>query len=124
MKSTIAVALLASAFLPLATHAEGADDAAPRATRAAYLAVAYADTPQGVMAKLAVVSCARAEAPAAAFEIRETVVTSTQDIVVRMIDPDDREISRTVGSAAICQYGRFAAAYFDRMQHSSNGRAQ
>ncbi len=120
MKPTIAMALAASAFLTPATRAEGVEDAPAKPARAAYLAVAYADTLQGMLAKLAVASCARAEAPAAVFEIRETAVTSEQDIVVRMIDADDHEISRTVGSAAVCQYGRFAAAYFDRTRHPSN----
>ena len=118
MKSTIAAALLASAFLAPATRAEGLADG-PVTHGAAYLAVDYADTERGIVARLVVRSCARAEAPSVDYEIRETLVTSKEDIVVRMVGADGREISRTVGGAAVCQYGRFAAAYFARAQEQS-----
>jgi hypothetical protein len=119
MKSTIVAALLASGFLAPAIGAEAAGSSPVAHAPAAYLAVDYADTERGIMARLAVKSCARAEAPTAAFEIRETLVASPDDIVVRMIGADGREISRTVGSAALCQYGRFAAGYFARVEARS-----
>jgi hypothetical protein len=119
MKSIVVAVFLASGFLASATGAQGGGSGPAAHAATAYLAVDYADTERGILARLAVRSCARAEAPTANFEIRETLVTSPEDIVVRMVGADGREISRTVGSAALCQYGRFAAGYFARVDGQS-----
>ncbi len=119
MKATITVSLAASAFLAFATRAEEPVNTPPKTPFAAYLAVDYADTLQGVQAKLVVSSCARNEEPTANLAIHETMVASSEDIVVRVIGDDGQEISRYAGTAAVCQYARFAAAYFVRARHAS-----
>jgi len=107
MKSTIAAALIVSALLAPATRAQGLADG-PVTPVAADMAVDYADAERGIVDRLVVQRCVRAEAPSADYEIRETLVASQEDIVVRM-----------VGGIAACQDGRLAAAYFARAQEQS-----
>lgn len=79
----------------------------------AHLEVAYAPSLQGTEAMFAVRVCSRGEGRDAPL-VRETLVDGKDDIVVRLVSADGREISRYAGSAAVCDYAKFAAAFVAR----------
>lgn len=115
MRMTLVAALLVGSFVASSALAEGAANVPAARSPAAYLAVDYPDTARGILAKFALRACAQAGGSNADFEIRERSIASTGEILVRMVDAEGHEISRTVRSTAVCQYGQFAAAYFARV---------
>ena len=100
----------------LASHS--AVDAAPLQddSHRAHLVVEQADTFQGTASLFAVRACAaedltRAEAIASQVIGREEMNDIKDDVVVRVIDRDGRELSRHAGSTDVCGYARIAAAF-------------
>ena len=117
--------MLLVSFADGAASAESPTAAAAKASPSGYLQVDYADTLLGMQAKLAVAKCANEEAPrTAGIVVRATLAPVPEDIVVHLIGADGREISRTIGAAAVCQYARFAAAYIVRTWPQPVARAR
>ena len=101
--------------------AQGRGDA-PRA----YVSVEYADTFQGIQSLYAVRACStedRAASPTASVVAigREQLTDTKDDVVVRVIDRDGKEISRHVGPADVCGYARIAAAFVTSINTPSPG---
>jgi len=118
---TLAIAALLTAST---AFADDRGDSPVTATHPS-IQVEYADTLQGVQAMFAVRACASEDmphrygtprglipdTPPVQSLIEERQAAIGNDIVVRVIDNDGREISRHEGANDVCGYARIAAAF-------------
>lgn len=113
---TLVVVCAMAAMLPsaIAQTPAAAEKPQPDTAAAPYLAIEYADTLNGVQALYAVRVCSQGEQGAKRPLLREKQADTPDEIIVRLIAADGREVSRYAGIAAICDYAKFAAAYIER----------
>ena len=124
--------LTLSGALVIGTHAAATASertAAPAA--AAHVEVEYADTFQGTQALFAVRACMAEDRPSSngathlanplAGAVRESLTDTNDDVIVRVFDASDREISRHVGPLDVCGYARISAAFVISINSAPKG---
>ena len=114
----------------LGAIASGQTDAGASSTPAqahkASMSVEYADTFQGIQALYAVRACSDEDRPRDSVGARpvigsETKTATANDVIVRVIDRDGKEISRHVGAAAVCGFARLGAAFVVQANGNATG---